>query len=72
MMESVNSYELPGTCSVQRYCASLSGDPCDDDQDNDGVSNIRDNCPLISNPGQNHTKLHYDIRGLYQTPEHFC
>ena len=72
MMESVNSNELPGMCSVQRYCASLSGDPCDDDQDNDGVANIRDNCPLISNPGQNHTKLHYDIRGLYQTPEHFC
>ena len=50
-------------CTKWRHCASVSGDPCDDDQDNDGVANIRDNCPLISNPGQEHTKLHYDVRG---------
>ena len=28
------------------------GDLCDDDADNDGVPNIKDNCPLVSNPKQ--------------------
>ena len=32
--------------------------------DNDGVPNIRDNCPLVSNPGQEHKKLSYDVIGL--------
>ena len=28
------------------------GNPCDFDDDNDGVPDATDNCPLISNPGQ--------------------
>lgn len=28
------------------------GDACDDDADNDGISNTPDNCPLVSNPDQ--------------------
>ena len=28
------------------------GDVCDDDLDGDGITNSRDNCPLVSNPNQ--------------------
>ena len=28
------------------------GDVCDDDDDNDGIPDIRDNCPLRPNPDQ--------------------
>ena len=31
---------------------SLPGDACDDDDDNDGVPDGTDNCPLVSNPDQ--------------------
>lgn len=44
----------------------LQGDACDDDQDNDGIPNIRDNCPMISNPNQEHHKLSYDDKGKEQ------
>lgn len=44
----------------------LQGDACDDDQDNDGIPNIRDNCPMISNPNQEHHKLFYDVKGKEQ------
>ena len=30
----------------------VSGDVCDDDLDGDGITNSRDNCPLVSNPDQ--------------------
>lgn len=40
-----------------------AGDACDDDQDNDGVSNLDDNCRLVSNAGQEHEKLAYDAEG---------
>ena len=45
------------------HFASTSGDACDDDQDGEGVPNIRDNCPLVSNAGQQHVNLHYDVTG---------
>lgn len=41
----------------------LLGDACDDDQDDDGIPNIRDNCPMINNPHQEHDKLSYDVKG---------
>lgn len=44
----------------------LQGDACDDDQDNDGIPNIWDNCPMISNPNQEHHKLSYDDKGKEQ------
>ena len=47
---------------------SLLGDACDDDQDNDGITNIRDNCPMISNPHQEHNKLSYDVKGKNLIP----
>jgi hypothetical protein len=28
------------------------GDVCDDDLDGDGLTNSKDNCPLVSNPSQ--------------------
>ena len=28
------------------------GNVCDDDLDGDGITNSRDNCPLVSNPNQ--------------------
>ena len=31
---------------------SFLGDVCDDDIDDDGVLNEADNCPYVSNPGQ--------------------
>ena len=40
-----------------------TGDACDDDQDGDGVSNLDDNCRLVSNSGQEHEKLAYDAKG---------
>ena len=45
---------------------ALQGDACDDDQDNDGIPNIRDNCAMISNPLQEHDKLSYDAKGKQQ------
>ena len=39
------------------------GDACDDDQDGDGISNIDDNCRLVSNPAQEHVNLAYDAKG---------
>ena len=47
---------------------SLLGDACDDDQDNDGITNIRDNCPMISNPHQEHNKLSYNVKGKNLIP----
>lgn len=44
----------------------LQGDACDDDQDNDGIPNIRDNCAMVSNPLQEHDKLSYDVKGMQQ------
>lgn len=41
------------------------GDACDDDQDGDGISNLDDNCRLVSNPGQEHVNLAYDAKGVY-------
>lgn len=47
-------------------CVSVVvGDACDDDQDGDGVSNVDDNCRLVSNPGQEHVNLAYDAKGFY-------
>ena len=47
-------------------CLSLfAGDACDDDQDGDGVSNLSDNCRLVSNSAQEHVKLAYDAKGKY-------
>ena len=35
------------------YCNwYISGDVCDKDDDNDGIPDSSDNCPLISNPHQ--------------------
>jgi len=45
---------------------ALQGDACDDDQDNDGIPNIQDNCAMISNPLQEHGKLSYDAKGKQQ------
>ena len=57
---------IPNLCSSNEMrSASSSGDSCDDDQDNDGVANIRDNCPLVPNPGQEHEKLYYDAEGWF-------
>ena len=30
----------------------LLGDACDDDDDNDGVKDDEDNCPIVVNPNQ--------------------
>lgn len=49
---------------IQSYV--LQGDACDDDQDNDGIPNIRDNCAMISNPLQEHDQLFYDVKGMQQ------
>ena len=35
----------------------LEGDACDADDDNEGVPDVDDNCPLISNPGQTDRKV---------------
>lgn len=46
-------------------CCIFVGDACDDDQDGDGISNLDDNCRLVSNPGQEHVNLAYDAKGVY-------
>ena len=35
-----------------KYSLTDLGNACDDDDDNDGVKDIRDNCVLIPNPDQ--------------------
>ena len=35
---------------LKLYC--FLGDKCDDDDDNDGITDIRDNCRIIPNPDQ--------------------
>lgn len=52
-------------CTQQFYFFVALGDSCDDDIDNDGVPNIRDNCCLVTNPGQKHKNLSYDLNGSY-------
>jgi len=47
-------------------CIALQGDACDDDQDNDGIPNIRDNCAMVGNRLQEHDKLSYDVKGMQQ------
>ena len=37
-------------CSVTVY--DVTGDVCDEDDDNDGIPDARDNCALIPNPDQ--------------------
>ena len=39
------------------------GDLCDDDVDGDGVRNDEDNCPLVSNPKQEPTKIRKSKKG---------
>ena len=39
----MSSFHVPG-----------EGDACDDDIDGDGLYNMLDNCPLVSNPHQEH------------------
>ena len=48
-----------------RLCCLFVGDACDDDQDGDGISNLDDNCRLVSNPAQEHFNLAYDAKGSY-------
>ena len=40
----------------------FAGDACDDDQDGDGVSNLEDNCRLVSNSGQEFVELAFDAK----------
>lgn len=41
----------------------ISGDDCNDDQDDDGTTNQNDNCPLVKNLDQKHEKRTYDVKG---------
>ena len=41
------------------YVFCLSGDKCDDDDDNDKIPDSRDNCRLIPNPDQYDTDSEY-------------
>lgn len=67
MHNIIEWFFFPQTRSYDKsYFLQLQGDACDDDQDNDGIPNIRDNCPMISNPLQEHDKLSYDVKGMQQ------
>ena len=44
----------------------FEGDDCDDDQDNDLINNVEDNCPLVANTGQEHVQRTYDVKGEYE------
>ena len=47
-------------CGICGFCSKNQedsdqdgpGDVCDPDNDNDGISNVSDNCPFVDNPGQ--------------------
>ena len=54
-------------CTHKFHFSPFVGDACDDDQDGDGVSNLNDNCRLVSNSGQEHVQLAYDAKGKYAT-----
>ena len=52
-------------CTHKFHFSPFVGDACDGDQDSDGVSNLNDNCRLVSNSGQEHVQLAYDAKGKY-------
>ena len=39
----------------------LAGDACEEDSDGDGIDDEDDNCILIHNPSQEHSKNGYDL-----------
>lgn len=41
------------------------GDACDDDSDDDGISDNEDNCRLVRNPDQSHLNVTFDEIGWY-------
>ena len=38
------------------WCVPVLGDPCDSDDDGDGVADYRDNCRLVFNVDQKQTR----------------
>lgn len=51
---------------------SFSGDICDNDSDNDGISDEIDNCIFVSNPNQEHKLLGYDLSCKYNFDVYIC
>ena len=54
-------------CARHRgHCRILfEGDVCDDDQDNDGLKSINDNCPLVINLDQDDSDGQYDLYSTF-------